>query len=289
MSQDPLALGLIGHPLSGSRSPDLHHAALRVCGLAGSYNLYPIEPLPTGQSALDAILRKLRDGEIHGLNVTIPHKQIVLDYLDEASPTVQAVGAANTLYMDGDRMCGDNTDVPGFLADLERTLPDLPGENGRALVLGAGGSARAVVYGLASAGWAVSVAARRPSQAQGLLQSLGLARSAQAIRLEAGQLGVPNNLDLVVNTTPVGMIPYPDASPWPENLPLPEKAALYDLVYKPLKTALVRQFRSAGLPAASGLGMLVEQAALSFERWTGCDPDRDAMWDAVAGMGKDNI
>jgi len=283
MNQDPLALGLIGHPLSGSRSPDLHHAALRACCLAGSYRLYPIQPPPEGQAALDAIIRKLRDAEIHGLNVTIPHKQTVLAYLDEASPTVQAVGAANTLYMEGDRLCGHNTDVPGFLADLARTLPDLPGENGRALVLGAGGSARAVVYGLASAGWAVSVAARRPIQAQGLLQSLGLAGSAQAIRLAAKQLSALGHVDLVVNTTPVGMIPFPDASPWPENLPLPESASLYDLVYKPLETALVRQFRSAGLPAASGLGMLVEQAALSFERWTGRNPDREAMWAAVAG------
>jgi shikimate dehydrogenase len=107
--------------------------------------------------------------------------------------------------------------------------------------------------------------------------------------LEARQLSDLGNVDLIVNTTPVGMIPYPDASPWPENLPLPESAALYDLVYKPLETALVRQFKSAGLQATSGLGMLVEQAALSFERWTGCHADREAMWTSVSGTGKDSL
>jgi shikimate dehydrogenase len=167
--------GLTGHPLGHSLSPLLHAAALRAAGLEGEYRLYPVLPLPGGQAGLQALVNRLRKGELHGLNVTIPHKSSILSLLDELTPIAGAVGAVNTIYRIGDRLVGDNTDVGGFSADLERLLtragrnfPMAGSKPLAALVLGAGGSARAVVYVLAQAGFQVWVAARRGEQAQEL-------------------------------------------------------------------------------------------------------------------------
>lgn len=272
-------LGLIGYPLEKSLSPAIHQAALRSSGLRGEYLLYPVLPLPDGQAELAVKIDQLRQGVLHGLNVTIPHKQNVLPLLDMLTPAAAAVGAANTLYLENGRLIGDNTDIPGFLSDLQRRLP---GEAGNALVLGAGGSARAVVYALMVKGWKVTLAARRLEQAKELLQALNAPTSFQAVRLQAAGLQALNTLGLIVNTTPVGMYPQAEASPWPEGLPFPAHVLLYDLIYKPPETRFMRQVRQAGLQAVNGLGMLVEQAALSFERWTGSSAYRDAIWPAVS-------
>lgn len=278
MSPAYFTLGLIGYPLEKSLSPAIHQAALRASGQSGEYQLYPVLPLPEGQASLAEKIDQLRQGKLHGLNVTIPHKQNVLPYLDGLTPAAKAVGAANTLYIKNGALLGDNTDIPGFSADLNRLLP---GEPGQALVLGAGGSARAVVYALRLAGWTVTVAARRLEQASELLKDLNAPASFRAAPLQDLGLRTLNGLKLIVNTTPAGMLPQPEASPWPENLPLPQAALLYDLIYKPPETQFIRRARKVGLQAANGLGMLVEQAALSFERWTGLQADRAAIWAAV--------
>jgi shikimate dehydrogenase len=275
---DFIQLGLIGYPVGHSRSPQLHHAALRAMGLAGEYRLFAISPLPEGQVALAELVNRLRSGQLHGLNVTIPHKQNVLSLLDERSSLVQRTGTANTLYVRDGRLCGDTTDVPGFLDDLRQLLPGPP-QRQTALVLGAGGSARAVTVALHEAGWQITLAARRTEQAAGLAASLGLAIN--IIGLTARELTGLGGLDLVVNTTPAGMHPLVDASPWPDEVPFPDGAAVYDLIYNPLETLLLRQARQAGHPARNGLGMLVEQAALSLERWTGLPVPRQAMMEAV--------
>jgi shikimate dehydrogenase len=274
-----LNLGLIGYPVGHSLSPQLHHAALRAMGLAGEYRLYPIAPLPDGQIALAELVGRLRCGELNGLNVTIPHKPNVLPLLDERSHLVQRTGSANTLYFQDGRLCGDTTDVPGFLEDLRQLLPASPARP-KALILGAGGSARAVAVALHEAGWRMTLAARRPEQAQALAGSLGL--PASVVELTPAGLATEDDCDLLVNTTPVGMHPNPNASPWPEGLPFPAHAAVYDLIYNPAETLLLRQARQAARPARNGLGMLVEQAALSLERWTGRPVPREAMWEAVA-------
>jgi shikimate dehydrogenase len=147
------------------------------------------------------------------------------------------------------------------------------------LVLGAGGSARAVVYSLANVGWTVTVAARRIEQAQELATCCSpLVNACSFSELSALDL---STLSLIVNTTPIGMSPNINASPWPVGLAFPQNALVYDLIYNPRETLFVRQARAAGLCATTGLGMLVEQAALSFERWTGCTPPRDVMFNAV--------
>lgn len=279
MSENYFKLGLIGYPLEKSLSPAIHQAALRAGGLKGEYRLYPVTPLPEGQDRLTTMINHLRDGWLQGLNVTIPHKQNVLPFLDEMTPAVRAVGAANTLYMQQGRLVGDNTDIPGFITDLHRLLP---GNAGHALVLGAGGSARAVVYALQLNNWTVTVAARRLEQAEEMLQALKAPSTFKVTQLRDISLQAMNSVKLIVNTTPVGMFPLPDASPWPEGTPLPQEVLLYDLIYKPPETQFMRYVLHEGLQASNGLGMLVEQAALSFERWTGITAERTAIWSAVS-------
>jgi shikimate dehydrogenase len=293
MATEPYSLGLIGFPLGHSLSPRLHAAALEALHLLGEYRLYPVPPLPEGEAQLHSLLERLREGGLHGLNVTIPHKEGVLGLLDELTPTARAVGAVNTLINREGRLIGDNTDVEGFLVDLEHTLGmEVQFKKGVALVLGAGGAARAVVYALASAGWTVLVAARRPEQARALAYGLGpvaggpggvteMIQPVPLVDLPATLISLPLSLNLIVNATPAGMAPAAAANPWPAGLAFPAGASVYDLVYNPPQSALVRSALGAGLAAVSGLGMLVEQAALAFELWTGKSPPRPALRAAV--------
>ena len=240
------------------------------------------------------MLQRVRREEITGLNVTIPHKQKVIELLDELTPAAQAIGAVNTIYMRDNKLIGDNTDAPGFLSDLKKFLTTETPRHGEfnALILGAGGSARAVVYALLNDGWTISLCARRIEQAQQLADSFANYQFSRSIPLESitiyhlsnlqTNLRSPvSNLSLVVNTTPLGMSPNIDQSPWPDNFPFPPHAAIYDLVYNPRETKLVRDARAHGLPAKTGLGMLIEQASLAFEIWTGCHPSREIMRTSV--------
>jgi shikimate dehydrogenase len=272
-----IRLGLIGYPLGHSLSPRIHEAALMSCGLEGSYSVFPIPP--NDQKGLKDLLELVRQGEIKGLNVTIPHKQNVIPFLDDLTPTAKSIGAVNTIYMRENRLIGENTDAPGFLADLKRFLTTETRSHGelRAFVLGAGGSARAVVYALLNDGWNVSLAARRIEQAQQLTSAFSNYQFPITI-CDLTKLQSPiANLSLIVNTTPVGMTPNIEGSPWPENLPFPPRAAIYDLVYNPQETKLIRDARAQWLSATTGLGMLIEQAALAFEIWTGHCPSREVM------------
>jgi len=266
-----IRLGLTGYPLGHSFSPLLHAAALRACDLDGEYSLYSVPP--EGTSALAELLGRVRTGELTGLNVTVPHKQSVIPLLDELTPAARAIGAVNTIFLKDEKLIGDNTDAPGFLADLKKLIDDPRS----ALVLGAGGAARAVVYALHKSGCEVVIAARRVEQAAELAARFPNVR---AIPLSIETLdGL--HAQLIVNTTSVGMFHDTDKSPWPSGAAFPDNAAVYDLVYNPRETLLVRQARAAGLRAVSGLGMLVEQAALAFEIWTGRKIERAVMHEAL--------
>jgi shikimate dehydrogenase len=275
-----LSLGLIGYPLSHSFSPQIHTAALRACRLEGNYSLHPIAP--DDKQSLKALLSRVRSGEIHGLNVTIPHKQNVIGFLDELTPTASSIGAVNTIYLRDNKLVGDNTDAQGFLRDLKKFLTTETQRHRElnALILGSGGSARAVVYALINDGWDVIIAARRFEQAEQVAESF----AHHQLQITNDQLSniELSNISLIVNTTPVGMVPNIDQSLWPENLPFPPHAAIYDLVYNPRKTKLVRDARRQGLQAITGLGMLIEQAALSFEIWTNRIPPREAMRESAS-------
>ena len=271
-------LGLIGYPLGHSLSPKIHIAALKECGLEGEYSLYPIHP--DDEQGLDALLARVRSGELTGLSVTIPHKQNVIKLMDELTPVAGAVGAVNTIYMKNENLMGDNTDASGFLSDLNRFLGNQRAEienRKSALVLGAGGSARAVVYALYNDGWKITVAARRIGQAQHLVAKFDGVHPVD-LNLQTLQ---SSTFNLLVNTTPLGMTPNVDHSPLPENLSLPKHVAIYDLVYNPRQTKLVSYALARGNRATTGLGMLIEQAALAFELWTGHSPPRDILHTSV--------
>ena len=278
-----IRLGLIGYPVSHSLSPKLQNAALKACGLEGEYSLFPIAP--DDMQALKDLLDRVRSSEITGLNVTIPHKQNVIPFMDELTPTAKAIGAVNIIYMRESKLIGDNTDAPGFLADLNKFLTTVPYRDDKtrshgelnALVLGAGGSARSIVYALCNDGWHVTIAARRLEQAQQLASSF----TQYATRITNPADLQLSTFDLIVNTTPLGMTPNVDQSPLPENTSLSKHTKIYDLVYNPCETKLVREARSQGLSAITGLGMLIEQAALGFELWTGLKPPKDILYASV--------
>jgi shikimate dehydrogenase len=268
-------LGLIGWPLDHSLSAPMHTAALESLNLAGDYRLFPVPPLPEGNSQLIGLIEKVRCGKIHGLNVTIPHKQNVLNLMDTLSPAAKTIGAVNTVSLQGGFVHGDNTDWLGFLHDLDERLSTTGINNlKRALVLGAGGSARAVVYALLQSGWKVTISSRRLEQAQKLAADF----SNHQLQIKTGHLSQFPGLSettLIVNTTPLGMLPEILSNPWPSESPFPPNAFVYDLVYNPPETTLMQAAASAGLESANGLGMLIEQAALAFEIWTGLSAKRE--------------
>lgn len=282
-SEQRFQFGLTGYPLTHTLSPKIHAAALQACGLQGSYLPFTIHP--EDKHGLKELLDRARSGDLHGLNVTIPHKQTVIELLDELTPTAQAIGAVNTIYLRENKLIGDNTDASGFIVDLKKFLAEAQSkiENPKsAIVFGAGGSARAVVHALLNDGWNVAIAARRIEQAQQLARSFSN-YPLQITTMENLKSPV-SNLSLLVNATPLGMTPNIDRSPLPENVMLPRDLMVYDLVYNPRETKLVREAKAQGCHATTGLGMLIEQAALSFAIWTGHDPPREILYRAVSNL-----
>lgn len=264
--------GLIGWPVAHTLSPAMHNAAFEALGLNWRYVALPVRP-----KALGTAVAGLAALGFAGANVTMPHKEAVLAHLDHSSPEVRALGAANTLAVREDAagrpvLLGLNTDHTGLIQALRDAGVELAGC--RAVVLGAGGSARAVVYGLMGTGAAsIAVLNRSPRRAEALIAGLGVVNR-QAV-LVAGPL-TPAQLaeqaaeaTLLVNATTIGMEPAVEESPWPDGLPLPAHLAVFDLVYKPRRTHLLAQAEAAGARPIGGLGMLVHQAAQAFEIWTG--------------------
>jgi len=283
MSQKSFALGLIGFPLGHSYSAAIHCAALSELGMAGDYRLFPVQPLPDGEPRLKELLSDLRQERLRGLNVTIPWKKPVQSYLDKVTSLANQAGAVNTLFLEDGHLIGDNTDSPGFITDLFACFPNLSAGGG-VLILGAGGSAYSVAHAVVQEGWSIHVAARRIEQAEALKQHFNK-QTGPGNHIETGSLDAESlnrlckhqKISLIVNCTPTGMAPNIQNSPWPVEVPFPDGAAVYDLVYNPQETALVRQARQNGLQAATGGGMLVEQAALAFERWFAVPAPREAM------------
>lgn len=273
-------IGLIGWPVSHSRSPALHNAAAAALGLDWAYVPLPVRPddLTTAVSALPAL-------GFRGVNVTVPHKQAVIPLLAELDEGAAALGAVNTILVGTNgRLTGYNTDWTGFQADLAEQGVVV---NGRTcLVLGAGGSARAVVYALARLGGRVQVLARRPEQAAQLAADLQPHLTNSLLRerplTDLPRIAAQTEAPLIVNTTPLGMTPHTDQSIWPDALPMPPGSFVYDLVYNPARTKLMAQAEAAGCQASNGLGMLLHQGAQAFALWTGQQPDLAVMAAALA-------
>ena len=271
-------VGLIGWPIGHSVSPAMHNAAFAALGLDWRYVPLPVDSALPG--AVGDAVRGMRAMGLRGINVTVPHKQAVLPFLDRIAPAAQAMRAVNTIIVEADgSLTGDNTDAPGFVADLRAHGVEPAGQ--RVLVLGAGGSARAIVYGLAQAGAThITVANRSAERAAALLADLRPFLGGAHLDIVALPDGVPeaaNDADLVVNCTSLGMTPRAETTPWPADLPFRPAQAVYDLVYNPADTLLLRQAQADGAHAIGGLGMLIWQGALAFEHWTGQMPPVDVM------------
>lgn len=252
---------VIGHPIAHSRSPLLHGFWLRSLGLAGSYERVDVAP-----ANLTGFVRSLADAGWVGGNVTIPHKTAVMALVDDLDVDAEAIGAVNTLWLEGGRLVGGNTDAIGFVANLDEEAPGWDdGAGRRAVVLGAGGAARAVLHGLRRRGFEVVVANRTEASAVALaarFRGEAVAWDRLSARLAMA--------DVVVNTTSLGMAGQP-----PLRLDLSalhDQAVVCDIVYVPLETALLQSARARGLRAVGGLGMLLHQAVPGFARWFGVTP-----------------
>ncbi len=263
----------------------MHNSAFAALGLDWRYVPLPVSPEPAARIA-QAVAGLLALG-FAGANVTVPHKQAVIPHLDRLTAAAQAIGAVNTIRVETDgTLHGDNTDARGFIADLRDHGVDPAGQ--RVLVLGAGGSARAVVYGLAEAGAAaVTVLNRTQSRAAALVESLAPAFprcNLHAAAFPADLASAAADVTLIVNCTSLGMTPHIDGLPWDATLPFRAEQVVYDLVYNPMQTRLLAQAAQDGAVAIGGKGMLVWQGALAFSWWTGVEPPVEAM-KAAAGLG----
>jgi shikimate dehydrogenase len=266
-------VGVIGWPVEHSISPAMHNAAFQWLGMTNwFYDRIAIPPDIVGHS-----LRTLRDeGGYVGINVTVPHKQAVMRYV-KPDEIAQALGAANTIDFRDDT--ATNTDVAGLIDDLVANDVRLDGEN--VVVLGAGGAARAAVYGLVRAGARVSVVNRTREKAQVMLADLTLSAGIRGVDVVSLEEAARSDVSLIVNCTPAGMWPNEDASPWPDDVPFPRGVTVYDMIYRPRFTRLMATAEAQGGRAIGGLGMLVRQGAASFVKWTGVEPPIKVMYEAA--------
>ena len=259
--------GIFGYPISHSISPAMHQAALDHAGIDATYDAWETPPDALAQGVL-----MLRGDDYLGANVTVPHKQAVMEHLDQIDELATRIGAVNTIVNEGGRLLGSNTDAAGFIDSL-RDEAGLNPSGLEAVLVGAGGAARAAAYALAIEGAAsLTIANRTLERARTLADEVGrTGLKAQALALDDDEL--PHRCleaRLIVNSTSVGMLhgPAEGISPIPPEFIRPG-VVVYDMVYNPADTPLLKTARSGGAKVAGGLLMLVYQGAASFRQWTG--------------------
>ena len=265
-------VGVIGFPVEHSLSPIMHNAAFAALDMHDwHYDAMSIPP--------DILRLGLREPKNHGyigINVTVPHKEAIMQYV-RPDDTARAIGAVNTV--DFRNNLGTNTDADGLIADLRAN--DVPLRGQRVLVLGAGGAARAAVYGLLRVGASVVVVNRTKSRADKLVAQLRASARLSGAAVMTLDQAADWGMSLIVNCTSVGLHPHIQQSPWIHGLPFPEGVTVYDMVYRPANTALMQQCVAHGGRAIGGLGMLARQGAIAFELWTGVEAPVDVMIDAL--------
>ena len=262
MTTSTRAACVIGWPVEHSRSPLIHNYWLKTYGIAGEYRR---EAVPSDK--FGAFVRSLAARDYVGANVTVPHKEAALE-CSEPDDRARAIGAANTLWLDGSALRSTNTDVEGFLANLDSCAPHWDRGLSIAAVLGAGGAARAIVYGLIERGVErILLVNRTPSRAEVLCQRFGA--KVRAVAWDRRDT-VLDEAGLLVNTTTLGMQGQPDLAIGAERLP--DHAVVADLVYAPAVTKLLGSAQARGLRTADGIGMLLHQAVRGFALWFGKFP-----------------
>ncbi len=258
---------LLGNPVDHSLSPLIHNSALKHLDLAIHY-----EAKKVNRSELEGVVKSIDGHHILGGNVTLPFKQDVIGMVDSMTTTAHAVGAVNTIYRVRGRLVGENTDVTGFVGPLQ----DLDFKGKTVLILGAGGAARAVAYAALErlGAGSVLVAARNLDSARAIN---GIQACSWDDRARASA-----EASLIVNATPLGMHPNSWASPLPQDLEWRSDQVAYDLVYNPTETSFLIDARAGGAVGIGGLAMLIGQAAVSFQLWTGCTMPIEVVKKAVA-------
>ena len=255
---------VIGHPVAHSKSPIIHQHWIEQYGLQGSYEAIDIAP-----ESLTNEIKKMIDDGYDGFNVTVPHKRAVMNLCDEIDGNAQLIGAVNTVIIKDKKLIGTNTDSFGFIENIKSSAPDFDFKNKTVFVLGAGGAARAVIYGLVCQG--VDRIKLSNRTAEKALELAIMAPDIIAVVPWENKSQAIENIDLLVNTTSLGMDKKP---PLEIDLSaLPQTAPVNDIVYAPPMTELLKNAKSRGNHIITGIGMLLHQARPAFEAWTGILPE----------------
>jgi shikimate dehydrogenase len=268
--------GIIGDPIEHTMSPVMHNAAFKALGLDYAYLPFRVRP-----EELKNAIAGLKALGIAGLNVTIPHKVAVIPLLDEMDMLAGKMGAVNTIVNKGGKLTGYNTDAPGFLQALRSKA--IEPDNKKMVILGAGGAAKGICFVLAEAGANLVILNRTLSRAEELASQMGkfYSKGIKAMALDEANLEKAlDGADVLVNTTSVGIMPDVDLTPVPAGL-LKPGITVFDIVYNPLETRLLREAKAAGARTIDGLDMLVWQGALALEMWTGQKAPFDVMKQAA--------
>jgi shikimate dehydrogenase len=255
---------VIGWPIYHSRSPLIHNYWLKLYRLAGEYTREPVAP-----EELGGFLKNLKARGYIGCNVTVPHKERAAALVTLADSLTRKLGAVNTVFFDNSTVMGTNTDGFGFLANLRSVVPDFSLVDGHAMILGAGGAARAIIGALLDAGIRIiTVCNRSNERAEALVDCFG--SKVRPLPWSAAA-DATASVDLLVNAAPLGMQGHPELVIPIDTLP--RSAVVYDIVYVPLETTLLRRARARGNRTVDGLGMLLHQARPAFEKWFGIRPE----------------
>jgi shikimate dehydrogenase len=266
--------GVIGDPISHSMSPLMHNAAFEKLGIEGSYH-----PFHVRRENLENAIRGVKALGIEGMNVTIPHKTAVMEYLDRIDPLAEKIGAVNTIVNDEGILTGYNTDGLGFIKGLKEFAQESI-ERKRVLIIGAGGAAKAIYYSLAEQGISkIDICNRTKEKAELLKARRSSFVQTEVLSLDSAQTNL-GLYDIIIQTTNIGM--DPKITEKPLNVArIKENAIVSDIIYNPLETALLKQAKELGARTQNGLDMFVYQGALSFEKWTGRTPDINRMKEIV--------
>lgn len=258
--------GVIGYPIAHSKSPIIHKYWMNKNNIVGYYQAIEIHP-----DQLQNKVQEMVDGGYSGFNVTIPHKQNIMALCDEVDKTARAIGAVNTVIIKDKKLYGTNTDAVGFIQNIKSSKPDFNFKNKTALVLGAGGASRAVIFGLLQEGVPkILLANRTAEKAETLVQEFD--SKLELLAWEKRETAL-NNIDIIVNTTSLGMTGKPALG---LDLSSLNKGALVcDIVYTPLMTDLLKAGKAQDNQIVAGIGMLLYQAQPAFEAWTGILPTVD--------------
>ncbi|MBJ9988069.1 MULTISPECIES: shikimate dehydrogenase [Paenibacillus] len=276
-----LLLGVIGDPIAHSKSPVMHKAALAALGIPGAY-----VPMRVSREQVGTALEGIKALGFRGINVTIPHKLEVIPFLNELDETALKIGAVNTIVNDGGYLTGYNTDGIGYVRSLkEEAIAELKGKS--ILVLGAGGAARGIVYALTlEHPDRIYVANRTADKAEALAAEWKALADIRGMAMD-DILAILGGVDVIINTTSVGMHPHTDGTPL-DSERIPPGIVVSDLIYNPLKTRLLTDCEKKGCVIHGGLGMFVNQGAFALEYWTGLPAPVEAMRRAVLASMKES-